>query len=133
MDTSRLWISEYFSELINKLDINTEALLMSDSINLEMKNKINSIRYEYLSEITQTRNQVLCNLDFGTKTVDRVEEFDHETLNKIFYKFCFLIDSDDLIELLDCKHKLGFLIISDFYFSQAEIDGLTYRFLFMFF
>lgn len=81
-----------FSDLANKLDINSEALLLSDALSLEMKKKINSVRYEYMNEIFQTRDLVRNNLDkLVIKSIERIQTFDYETLNRILNKSIQLI------------------------------------------
>ena len=64
--TSRLYIENYYLDLINKIDIKTETLLSNES-NSNDEIKLNSIRISFINKINEIKQINLKNLDKNTK------------------------------------------------------------------
>ncbi len=116
-----MFIDDYFTDLINELDIKAEKLLAKIDLTQEQIKKINKKREEFIKEIQNVKSFNLEALEF--------KSFDQEELNfnleRLLSKFCFTITDPktDLAELDFIDIYFGYLIICDEYVSKEVLEN----------
>jgi hypothetical protein len=97
----RLIIVDHFDEIINQIDIQTESVLMDQSLPEETKNKINALREKQIEEIKELKESNLNILPL---------KFNEDEYRQ---KWAHVIDDNSL----EYKHKIekikGELIVND--------------------
>ena len=86
----RLIIVDHFDEIINQIDIQTESLLVDQSLPEETKNKINALREKQIKEIKELKELNLNHLP---------QEFNEDEYRQ---KWAHVIDDNSLAY----KHKI---------------------------
>lgn len=130
----KLWIVDYFDDLINKLDIITEKIIYKCKITKTLKDKLNSKRAKFINEIKRVESY---NLDEYEKNIEhyssRLSQLDVKNLSKsqdliielkkeLFKKFCVFIEALDLPR--NTNYLPGVLIITDWYITDEEVEIL---------
>jgi hypothetical protein len=130
----KLWIVDYFSDLINKIDIATEKIIYRCRISNKIKDKLNLIRVRFIDEIKRIES---CNLENYEKNIEwysfklknmNLKKFNQshdlilELKRKLFKNYCFFIDARDLPR--KTSYLLGVLITTDWYVADKEVDIL---------
>ena len=86
----RLIIVDHFDEIINQIDIQTESILMDQSLQEETKNKINETREKQIEEIKELKELSLSHLP---------QQFNEDEYRQ---KWAHVIDDNSL----EYEHKL---------------------------
>ena len=130
----KLWIVDYFSDLINTIDIYTEKIIYRCKISNKIKDKLNSIRVRFIDEIKRVES---CNLkkyenniewyssklkNINLKKLNQSHDLILELKRELFRNYCFFVDAGDLPR--NTSYLLGVLIITDWYVADKEVDIL---------
>lgn len=130
----KLWIVDYYSDLINKIDISTEKIIYRCRISSKIKDKLNSIRVRFIDEIKRVES---CNLEnyenniewyssklknLNLKKLNQSHDLILELKRELFKNYCFFIDARDLPR--NTSYLLGVLITTDWYVADKEVDIL---------
>lgn len=109
---SRLSIVEYYTELINQVDIDTESVIMR----LNQSSTFNESLNEKLDELNRLRVNLL-------KHIELVEKENLEKWEKS-KKFCLYLKRDEISGYLIEKDTIGLLIIKDGFMPESQIEIL---------
>lgn len=130
LELSKLYIIQYFDDLINQIDINAEYQLLAFST-VEHQNKINTTRNGLINEINTIKKYNLDSLNRHEIQENIKYDFiikDIQATRMLFKKFCFFINPETFNYFKDEFNDLGFLVVTDFYLSENEINYIMYLF-----
>lgn len=116
----RIFVHEYFKDLINEIDMEAESLLMNLNDELFIKN-INDQRASMIIEIKAISD---LNLNGAEKLQSTISDGDVIAVEDLFKQYCFYLNMKVLTDFTIEKERLGLLVISDFYVSKDNIDQL---------
>ena len=136
----KLWITNYFDSVINKIDIFTENLIVECESNANVKKRcdLNSTRDKIINEIKTIEEANLKELEINREYV-RIQieilrlNHKHEDLvnqiSKVLFKnFCIFISNKEVNVKLSSSYPLGILIVTDWFMTDADILFLKYIF-----
>ena len=115
----KLWVSDYFDDLINDVDIYAETQLLNRSLNIGQVNDINLMRSRFIDAITRLKH---ANLNFvqdddkNASIVMKLKEAD------LIRNSSFLIVDEDNEGVFKLK-----LVILDWYFDSHQKKLLGYQ------
>ncbi len=117
-----LMIDDYFCDIVNKIDLKTEKLLMRNNFTKNEADKINLKREEFIRAINRVKDYNFENLIVPNASSDaKIED--------LIVKFCFIFDylqpyekanQEKYNDLID--DELGYLIICDKYVSEKTLE-----------
>ena len=122
----KLWVSDYFDDLINDVDIYTETQLLNRSLNIGQKNDINLIRSSFIDAITRLKHANLNFVQDDDKNASLMMKLKEGDLIR---DSSFIIVDEDNEGLFKLK-----LVILDWYFYsyQKKLLGYVSKFFFYF-
>ncbi len=145
------WIIEYYDYVINKIDLDTEFMLMN---NLNDKiDQINKIRKAYINVIENMQNynlkqyemnkfDLIAKLDkyFYMVTSNDAKNQDDVSEKKLidvkrslFKEHCIYVEKDILDMLFNKEFLLGALVVTDSFLDESFVDYLRYYLFVLFF
>jgi hypothetical protein len=126
----KLWVSDYFDDLINDVDVYTETQLLNRALNLAQINDINLIRSKFIDAITIIKQSNLNLIDDCDNHGDLVMKFKEKLIKEadIIKASSFLIIDEDN----EGHFKLK-LVLLDWYFDSYQKKLLKYVFKFFIF
>lgn len=145
------WIIEYFDYVINKIDLDTEFMLMN---NLNDKiDQINKIRKAYINVIENMQNYNLKQYEMNkfdliakldkylymvtgndVKNQDDVSEKKLiDVKRSLFKEHCVYVEKDILDMLFNKEFLLGALVVTDSFLDESFVDYLRYYLFVLFF
>jgi hypothetical protein len=153
------WIIDYFDYVINKIDLETELILLNDS---ELRNQhdkieqINKIRKSFISlveniqiynlkQYEMNKSDLMAKLDKYFYLITNLHSSNDNKINNkddlaekkltdikrsLFKEHCVYVEKDVLDVLFKKEFLLGALIITDSYLDENFVDYLRFYFLF---
>lgn len=127
IEQTKLYLTEYFDNMINDLDMNAEYLLISNSCNEKEIEIINELRKIYMSEIKRIKfKNIECYLndceEINEKIYKNESKIDDTIKKELFREFCFFVNTNSAIKFEN--YKIGFLVTTDWYLSSDEIFSI---------
>jgi hypothetical protein len=124
MNANKIKLSNYFDNLINKLDLAVETTIKDYHFDDDLTAQFNNLRDVFLNEIRYVQSYNFRALaDFQIKPDEEI------TNDELFPKFCFFIKLVPKREeqLVACEHlpgeEIGLrLIVTDKYLTQGQIE-----------
>ena len=134
----RLWVTDYFSGIINQVDILTERLLVvcEHGKLAKRKRKLNLMREKLINEIKLVEEVNFKELENNGDSIIiqienvRIAHFSDkqwlisEISRILFKKFCIFMDFEELKKT--SNYKLGLLIVTDWFLTESDIAFLKY-------
>lgn len=113
----KLVIIDYFDQVVNQIDIQTELCLFKNNLNQSEISSCNLNRAKLIKEIRHIERE---NLNKSLPSF--VLNFDDETIESIYRQFfeqnfCFYLNIQNI-------PYLGVLVVTDFYLSKQQINQL---------
>jgi hypothetical protein len=115
----KIKIFEYFDELVNKIDLKAERLLLGkQKLTNVQSEKINRERTELIEAIRNAEQYNYHHLN----SLDRAHfenKTDSELYEIIFPKFTFLLDSDEA--KIESQRTLGCIVLTDKFMTVSQV------------
>lgn len=130
----RLKINNYFRDVINTIDCETEELILELNAfpeeDLAEKNKIiieelNASRNSKI-EIINGIEQYIINL-LNIREINLKKDDINSSVHSIFRKFCFYLDAKILKNFLNGNKRDGLLVVTDYFLSNEDVNKLKYH------
>lgn len=121
----KLFISNYYDEIINDIDLYTETYLLKLNDNPdEESQRVNKIRDDFIQEINSVKEKNIINYEINLqKQIVEIDENLHDLENvrsKIFKFNCVRLN---LIEN-DTSFNLGIMLVTDWYLDKKQLNFL---------
>ena len=119
-------IVEYFEEMINRIDIEAETILLNEQTEETVREQMNRLRDQFLKEIQSIKEHNLTAYDKNqirlNRTLAQLEESSQVNayFSELMPHFCFHLSKQSL----NGKHLIGVLVIADSYWSVESRNAI---------